>query len=135
MSEPTILPLLPAGLEVLDGGKTIPPKYVMLREFVIVVPKKVGDAIDQLYKFVADHYPTRNDFLEDLLREGLRSGLEAQMQAQAQLMMEQAQAEQAKKAAAPVPDNIADLVLAQHALPGETYGRGEAPAPPEPESC
>jgi hypothetical protein len=103
------------GVTVIEGGKGLPPQ--LTRELTILVPKHVGEIIDQLYELVKKHYPHQNDFLEDLLKEGLKSALDAQRAAQAALM-EAAEADMAQQSkieiADRIPANIVDLVLAKN---------------------
>jgi hypothetical protein len=77
-----------------DPGPTPP---VELTQLVIVIPRKVAEAIDELHKLVEKHYPHRNDFLEDLLKEGLKSALQAQQAAIAQMQVDALAAQEATR--------------------------------------
>jgi hypothetical protein len=73
-----------------------PTPSVEMTQLTILIPRKVAKAIDELHAFVESHFPSRNDFLEELLREGLGVALQSQKEAIAAL--EAMQREEARPA-------------------------------------
>ncbi len=80
-----------------------PTPSVEMTQLTVLLPRKVAAALDELHALVAKHYPSRNDFLQDVLRAGLQTALEAQREAVAEAAR-RAQAE------ADAEQNLVELV-------------------------
>ncbi len=89
-----------------------PPANLTLLE--ILIPTPVAKAINELHELVVKHYPSRNDFLEDLLKAGLQTAVEAQREAVAQM-----QADALVQLATVIPEGMQDASARLRALRGE----------------
>ena len=90
------------GLEVIDGGKTLPPPTRLIQSR-ITMPKDLDSGVDDRFKFLNGMYRTRNDFLVALIMTGVREldTLIKRKQDEVQKTLEKTEAEKP-----PAPDQV-----------------------------